>query len=191
MNLTVASNNKHKIAEIKEILAPFFDAVLSQSEAGITLEVTEDGDTFLANAEKKARAIHALAGGAVIADDSGLSVEALAGAPGVRSARYAGEPCDDKSNNALLLRNMKGTQNRAAKFVCAVCLITPDGKTLLGYGEIYGEILAAPRGTGGFGYDPLFYIPDAGKTMAELEPAQKNKISHRYRALTDLAAKLK
>lgn len=190
MDLIVASNNKHKIKEIKEILSPYFDNILSQSEAGIDLEVVEDAETFLGNAKKKARSIFAITGKAAIADDSGLCVDALGGAPGVFSARYAGEPCNDKNNNALLLQNIGNNQNRQAKFVCAISLVIEDENELFGIGEIEGEILHKERGSGGFGYDPLFYVPVLGKTFAEAGAEEKNKVSHRYKALMDLVKKL-
>lgn len=196
MDLIVASNNKNKIKEIKQILSERFDNILSQSEAGIDIEVVEDGNTFLENAQKKSHAIYEIlsregrAETAVIADDSGLMVDALGGAPGIYSARYAGEPCDDKKNNALLLEKLKNETSRSAKYVCAVSLVTKDGE-LSGYGEIAGEILHEGRGDGGFGYDPIVFIHTLGKTFAQSLPEEKNKVSHRYKALIDLAEKLK
>jgi XTP/dITP diphosphohydrolase len=190
MDLIIASNNKHKIKEIKDILSPYFDKISSQSEAGIDAEIEEDAGTFSGNAEKKARAVFDLTGKASLADDSGLMVDALGGAPGVYSARYAGIPCNDRANNSLLLKDMEGQKNRSARFVCAVALVTGE-EVIFGHGEIMGEILYEGRGSGGFGYDPLFYIPSLGKTFAEAVYEEKNSISHRYRALTDLAGKLR
>lgn len=187
--LLIASNNQKKLKEIKEILSGFFLPV-SLSEKGIVSEPEETGTTFEENALIKARAAALLSGFPSLADDSGLSVEALCGAPGVYSARYAGEPTDDEKNNRLLLENMKGKTDRRAKFVSSVVLVLSSGQVLSAHGECEGIILEEGRGKNGFGYDPLFYLPEFGKTMAELSPEEKNAVSHRGRALRNLREKL-
>lgn len=185
MELLIASNNQKKLKEIREILSDFFSPV-SLAEKGIVSEPEETGTTFEENAEIKARAAAEISGMPALADDSGLAVETLNGEPGVYSARYAGEPCNDENNNHLLLENMKGKQNRNAKFVSAVVLVLPTGETVTAYGECRGVLLEEGRGENGFGYDPLFYLPEFGKTMAELSPEEKNRISHRGEALRNL-----
>ena len=190
MKLILASNNAHKLAEIKEILGGHFEEILTLREAGIEHETVEDGETFLDNARKKAREIAALSGCCALADDSGLCVDALGGAPGVYSARFAGEHGNDGANNALLLEKLRGEENRAAHFTCAVVLAYPDGRELSAEGYFYGQIAHAPAGENGFGYDPLFYLPDYACTSAQLTPAQKNSVSHRGKALRALLEKL-
>ena len=190
MKLILASNNAHKLREIKEILGDHFEQILTLREAGIEHETIEDGTTFLENAAKKAREIAEISGCCALADDSGLCVDALGGAPGVYSARYAGEHGDDEANNALLLKNMEGIQERGAHFACAIVLARPDGTELSAEGKFYGEINHAPAGENGFGYDPLFFLPEYGCTSAELSPEEKNGISHRGRALRALLEKL-
>ena len=180
--LAFASGNKHKVAEIGAMLRPRgWDVV------PLSLTVDEDAATFVGNAEKKARAALAQSGLASLADDSGLEVDALDGAPGVHSARYAGEPCDDAANNAKLLAALAGVpdERRTARFRCALVFVDGDGTRLVAEGACEGRIGRAPRGTGGFGYDPLFLVDGdaAGRTMAELAPDEKNRISHRARAL--------
>ncbi len=181
-----ASGNKHKLAEITAMLAPRGFEV-----APIVLTVEEDADTFVGNAEKKARAALLQSGLPSLADDSGLEVDALDGAPGVYSARYAGEPCDDAANNRKLLGALTGVPDarRTARFRCALVFVDSDGTRLVTDGSCEGRIGHAPRGTGGFGYDPLFFVDgDAdGRTMAELPPDEKNRISHRARALAAMA----
>ena len=186
MKLVIASNNKKKIGEIKEILSAWFTDVLSMSEAGIDVEVEEDGQTFEENALKKATEIQKLLPGcAVLSDDSGLAVDALNGAPGVYSARYSGGHGDDAANNAKLLREMANVPDdkRTGRFVCAIALVRDGHEPLVVRGESEGVILHAPRGEGGFGYDPLFYVPRFELTFSEMTPEQKNAISHRGRAL--------
>ena len=185
MKLVIASNNKHKIAEIKAILSGKFDQILSLAEAGIEVDPEENGQTFAENALIKARACYELAGCACLADDSGLIVDALNGDPGVRSARYAGEPCDDARNNQKLLANMEQVADRTAHFVSVVALV--DGaREVTAEGRTSGRILTEYRGDGGFGYDPLFYADELGKTYAEATAEEKNKISHRAKALEGL-----
>jgi XTP/dITP diphosphohydrolase len=180
--LAFASGNKHKVAEIAAMLRPRGWEVVP-----LTLSVDEDAPTFAGNAEKKARAALAASGLPSLADDSGLEVDALDGAPGVLSARYAGEPCDDGANNRKLLGALAGVPaaRRTARFRCALVFVDGDGTRLVSDGACEGRIGEAPRGAGGFGYDPLFLVDgDArGRTMAELAPDEKNRISHRARAL--------
>ena len=190
MKLILASNNAHKLAEIREILGGCFEEIRTLREAGIVHETVEDGETFLDNARKKAREIAEISGCCALADDSGLCVDALGGAPGVYSARFAGEHGDDEANNALLLEKLQGVENRAAHFTCAVVLAYPDGRELSAEGYFYGEIAHAPAGENGFGYDPLFFLPAYGCTSAQLSPEEKNRISHRGKALRALLGKL-
>ena len=178
MNLYVATHNKHKVGEIAAIL-PNWTIVPDDPR-----DVEENAPDFAGNALIKVRAIAARHCGAwCLADDSGLAVDALGGAPGVHSARYAGEPCDNAANNALLLKNLKGVVDRRAAFVCAVALVDPEGREHVVEGRCPGVVAESPAGAGGFGYDPLF-VPDGfTKSFAELAPAEKNAISHRGRAL--------
>lgn len=187
--LLIATNNAGKTAEIKAILGDFYDEVVSLKDAGILLEVEEDGESFEENAIKKAREAAAVAGCDVLADDSGLCVDALAGAPGIYSARYAGENATDAQNNEKLLAALNGMQDRTARFVCVVALVS-GGNVTTARGEIEGVIAAEPSGSGGFGYDPLFYVPDMGQTFAQIPSDIKNTLSHRARALGALKAKL-
>lgn len=194
MKVIVASNNPNKIREIKAILSPLGWEVLSQGEAGVHVDPEETGDTFEENSLIKALAVMNACGMAAIADDSGLSVDALNGDPGVHSARYGGSLCpDDKSRNELLRRTMESVpdDNRGAKFVSVITMVRPEGNVISASGEICGEILREERGGGGFGYDPLFYIPSEGCTMAQLTPERKNQISHRANALKAFVEKLK
>ena len=186
MKLIIASNNAHKLTEMKAILAPFFDDVQSMREAGIEHETVEDGQTFMENALKKARELAELSGCCAIADDSGLCVDALGGAPGIYSARFSGVHGDDKANNRLLLEKLEGVENRAAHYTCAIALCWPDGKMLTAEDYLFGEIAHDEKGTGGFGYDPLFLLPERGLRTAELGPGEKNAISHRGKALRKL-----
>lgn len=193
MKLVIASNNAHKIAEIKAILAPYFDEILSLKDAGIAIDVVEDGETFAENARKKAEEVLAVADAdAVLSDDSGLMVDALGGAPGVYSARYAGEGHDDAANNAKLLDAMRDVPDsaRTCRFVSAIALARHGCETLIRIGKVEGTLLRAPRGTSGFGYDPLFYYAPAGKTFAELDASEKNLVSHRKRGLEAIRAAL-
>lgn len=190
MKLILASNNAHKLREIKEILGDRFGEILTLREAGIEHETVEDGETFLENARKKAREIAEISGCCALADDSGICVDALGGAPGIYSARFAGEHGDDEANNALLLEKLQGAEDRSAHFTCVVVMAWPDGRELSAEGRLYGEIAFEPAGDGGFGYDPIFYLPDRGCTDAQLPPGEKNRISHRGKALRALLEKL-
>lgn len=186
MKLIIASNNAHKLTEMKAILSPFFDDVQSMREAGIEHETVEDGTSFMENAVKKARELAEISGQAAIADDSGICVDALDGAPGIFSARFSGVHGDDKANNRLLLEKLEGVENRAAHYTCAIALCWPDGKMLTAEDYLFGEIAHDEKGTGGFGYDPLFLLPERGLRTAELGPGEKNAISHRGKALRKL-----
>lgn len=192
----LASHNAHKLAEIRVILADEFDKVLSLKDVGVAVDIDETGTTFEQNAYIKAKAIaDLLPGYAVVADDSGLCVPCLNGEPGVYSARYAGEVCDDHANNRLLLHNLHEREktlprDRAAYFVSAVVLLFPDGRYLSGEGRVDGTILDEYRGNGGFGYDPLFLCTELNKTFAEATADEKNSVSHRARALAELKRKL-
>ena len=179
MKLILASNNAHKLTEMKAI------------EAGIEHETVEDGKTFMENAVKKAKELAELSGCCAIADDSGLCVDALAGGPGVFSARFAGVHGDDKANNALLLKELEGERERSAHYTCAIALAWPDGRLLTAEDYLYGEIAYDERGTNGFGYDPLFLLKELGLRTAELTPEEKNRISHRGKALRKLVEELK
>ena len=190
MKLIIASNNAHKLTEMKAILSPFFDDVQSMREAGIEHETVEDGTTFMENAAKKARELAEISGHAAIADDSGICVDALDGAPGIYSARFSGVHGDDKANNRLLLQKLQGVENRAAHYTCAIALCWPDGKMLTAEDYFYGEIGQEEKGTNGFGYDPLFFLPEYGCTSAQISPEEKNRISHRGKALRKLVGLL-
>ena len=190
MKLIIASNNAHKLTEMKAILAPFFEDIQSMREAGIEHETVEDGSTFMENALKKARELAELSGCCAIADDSGLCVDALGGAPGIFSARYSGTHGDDQANNRKLLKELEGVKDRGAHYTCAIALVLPDGKTVTAEDYLYGEIARDARGSNGFGYDPLFIIPELGKRTAEISAEEKNRISHRGKALRRLVQKL-
>ena len=191
MKLIIASNNAHKLIEIKAILGDVFREILSMREAGITHETVEDGETFLENAEKKARDMAEISGCYALADDSGLCVDALNGSPGIYSARFAGEHGNDEANNDLLLQKLENVTDRGAHYTCAMALACPDGRMITAEGYLYGEIGYERRGHNGFGYDPLFILPERGCTTAELSPEEKNAISHRANALHALLEKLK
>lgn len=187
MKLLIASNNAHKIAEIKAIVGGYFDEVLSLREAGVEAEVEETGTTFAENARIKAEAILKLTGCAALADDSGLMVDALNGAPGVYSARYAGVHGDDAANNRKMIDQLREVAApRRAQFVSAIALARPGLPLVVSTGICRGEITFAPRGEGGFGYDPYFVPEGMSKTFAELSGDIKNAISHRARALEAL-----
>lgn len=192
MRFVLASHNKKKIAELYAILKDVFSdvEVVSLSDLGMNEEIEEDGETFEENALIKAR-VAAKTGAIGVADDSGLAVDALGGAPGVYSARYSG--LGDEENNKKLLRELEGKKasERSAKFVSAVACVFPDGREFTFRGEAPGVILEEARGEGGFGYDPLFYVPELGMTYAELDKDTKNSVSHRARALGLFAAKMK
>ncbi len=187
--LVIATNNQGKVREIKAILGGFYDEILSLKDAGIILEVAEDGETFEENAIKKALQASRITGCDTLADDSGLCVEALGGAPGIYSARYAGENATDIDNNNKLLWEMRGQKNRKARFVCVMALAIV-GETVVARGEAEGTIAHAPQGQGGFGYDPLFISDEFGQTFGDLPEGIKNSISHRSRALAALKEKI-
>ncbi len=191
MKLIIASNNAHKLVEIKAILGDFFDEVLSLREAGIDHDTVEDGTTFMENALKKAREIAEISGCCALADDSGICVDALDGAPGIFSARFSGVHGDDKANNRLLLEKLEGKDNRKAHYTCAIALVRPDGSSVTAEGYLHGEIGFEEVGENGFGYDPLFILPERGCTTAQLSAEEKNAISHRAVALKELVEKLK
>ena len=188
MQLIFASNNQGKIREVQAILknCPGFEnvTVLSLRDIGFTDDIVEDGTTFEENALIKARTVAAL-GYTCIADDSGLEVDALDGAPGVYSARYSGGHGNDAENNLLVLKNLQGVpdEKRTARFTCAIACATPDGCSFTVRASCEGRILHAEEGDGGFGYDPLFYVEKYGKTLACVTPEEKNAISHRGKAL--------
>jgi XTP/dITP diphosphohydrolase len=197
MKLIVATRNPGKLIEIRQLLAGIDVEVVGVDElGGMPDEIDEDADTFAGNAAKKARVIAAAAWLPTLADDSGLEVDALGGAPGVRSARFAGIPCSDAANNQkllLLLRDVPPAR-RTARFRCAVALADPHGplgdEIVGAEGSCQGTILADPRGSGGFGYDPLFYSPELGRTFAEAGVGPKSGISHRARALAAIRPRL-
>jgi len=191
--LIVASNNDHKIIKIKQILSQFPFEVLSLKEASINIDVEEIGITFMENAYLKASEIFKLAdGNMVLADDSGLSVESLDGAPGIFSARFAGEHGNSKANNEKLLSILEGEseERRKAKFICAMVLIVNEDEVVKVQGEAEGVITAEFRGEEGFGYDPLFFVKEYNKTFAQMSSEEKNAISHRGRALEKLKSEL-
>lgn len=190
--IILASNNEHKIIEIREILKNFGFEIISLKDADIDIEIVEDGETFEENAYKKANEIMRITGEAVLADDSGLEVDALHGQPGVLSARFSGEHGNDKKNNEKLLSMLKDVPEnlRTARFVCSIVLLFPDGTEIKAYGHVNGVIGYVERGINGFGYDPLFIIPELNKSFAELSGSEKNAISHRGRALEQLREKL-
>ncbi len=191
MKLIIASNNAHKLVEIKAILGSVFEEIVSLREAGIDHDTVEDGTTFMENAIKKAREIAEISGCCALADDSGICVDALDGAPGIYSARFSGIHGDDKANNRLLLEKLEGKDNRKAHYTCAIALVRPDGSTVTAEGYLHGEIGFEEKGENGFGYDPLFILPERGCTTAEISSEEKNAISHRAVALKELLKKLK
>ena len=185
--LVVASGNKHKLREIAEIFTNY--EIVSQKEMGFDEDVEETGETFMENALIKARAACKALGLPVLADDSGICVDALDGKPGVYSARYSGKHGDDKGNRQLLLKNLEGVKNRKAHFACAVVLVFPDGKEITAEGNTYGSILLEEEGNGGFGYDPIFFNDDLQKSFGVATFEEKNAVSHRFRALQNLRVK--
>ena len=192
MKIVLASRNKHKIEEWQATLRKYMDGVeiLSLDEVGILGEIEENGETFYDNALIKASTA-AKSGYIGIGDDSGLSVDALGGAPGIYSARYAGEDGNDAKNNEKILRELDGVSDRRARFVCTIACVFPDGDepiTVTGYAE--GEMLTEAKGEGGFGYDPLFYSTEGKKTFSEMTAEEKNAVSHRGKAVEKFAAVL-
>ena len=190
MRFVLATHNPGKLREMGEILKDFGIEVVSPKDLGITVDVEETGSTFAENAMLKAKAICKAADLPAIADDSGLCVDALNGAPGVYSARYGGEGLDDKVRYMLLLSSLRGAPTRAAHFACAVACAFPNGDTLTAEGRCDGSIAYAPLGEGGFGYDPVFLLPGTGKTFGQLTQEEKSAVSHRGRALREFSEKL-
>ncbi len=191
MKFVLASQNQHKLAEMNLILSAHGVEVVLQSELGLHVDVEETGSTFAENAMLKARAVMEASGLPAIADDSGVCVDALQGAPGVYSARYGGPDLDDVGRYRLLLNVMQGQTNRSAHFTSAIACIFPNGDTIEAEGECPGTIAFAPMGDGGFGYDPVFFLPQLKKTYAQLTPEEKAAVSHRGKALAVFEEKLK
>ncbi|MBQ7924472.1 MAG: RdgB/HAM1 family non-canonical purine NTP pyrophosphatase [Clostridia bacterium] len=185
--LVVATGNAHKLREIAEIFPDY--EVVSQKQMGFCEDVEETGTTFAENALIKARAACKALGLPVLADDSGICVDALGGKPGIYSARYCGIHGDDKGNRRLLLKNLEGVKERKAHFNCAVALVYPDGRESVVEGKTHGSILLAEEGDGGFGYDPIFFSEDLQKSFGVATAEEKNAVSHRFRALQALRAK--
>ena len=190
MRFVLATHNPGKLQEMGEILRDLGVEVVSPAALGIPVDVEETGTTFLENALLKAKAICRAANLPAIADDSGLCVDALNGAPGVYSARYGGEGLDDRGRCMLLLNSLRGATTRAAHFSCAVACAFPNGDTLTAEGRCDGSIAYAPLGDGGFGYDPVFLLPGTGKTFGQLSQEEKSAVSHRGKALKEFAGKL-
>lgn len=191
MRIIAATGNANKLREISEIFTPLGFEVVSQADAGFDIEVEETGSTFAKNALIKARAVAMLCDDYVIADDSGLCVDALGGRPGVLSARYAGDGASDSDKINKLLGELDGEANRRAKFVCAIAFIYPDSREIVTQGEVSGMILKEPRGENGFGYDPVFFSDELSKTFAQASNEEKNSVSHRARALAALYDELR
>ena len=194
MKVVLASKNQHKLIEISKITEKFDMELVLQSKLGVDIDVEETGTTFEENSFLKAEAVMKATGLPALADDSGIAVDALDGAPGVYSARYGfDETLDDWGRLLLLLKNTEHVPDgqRQAQFVCVITLVTPDGKTIQARGEIHGELLREARGENGFGYDPIFYYPPLGKTTAQMRPEEKNQVSHRANALKIFYDKLK
>lgn len=190
MKLVLASDNKNKLREFRVLFDSFDIELISKAESGFTDEVEETGETFAENARIKAEAVMRATGLPAIADDSGLCVDALGGAPGVHSARYTGNHADsDKDRYELLLRNLDGRDDRTARFVCSLCCVIPNGDILAAEGTCEGSILLSPSGENGFGYDPVFCPDGFDRSMAELTMEEKNAISHRGKALAQFKQK--
>lgn len=191
MNIILATHNKNKVVELQRVLSDIFSdvMVMTATEAGFTDDIEENGSTFEENAMIKARAVKK-EGYISVADDSGLCVNALDGAPGIYSARYSGEPKSDERNNALLLANLEGKNDRSAYFVSAIACVMPNGEEFTVRGTADGYMLTEQKGQGGFGYDPLFYFPTLDKTFAELTTDEKNQVSHRGNAIRAFAEEL-
>lgn len=188
-----ATGNEGKMREIRLILADLGLEILSMKEAGAVVDIEEDGTTFAENAEIKARAVWNCTGGIVLADDSGLVVDYLGGEPGVYSARYMGEDTSYEIKNRAIIDRLKDAkeEERTARFVSAIAAVLPDGTVIHTEGTVEGVIAHTPAGTGGFGYDPIFYLPEYGMTSAEIPIEKKNEISHRGKALEAMKIKLK
>lgn len=190
MKVILASKNQHKLVELSAILSQLGFEIALELEYGLDIDVEETGTTFEENSFLKAQAVMKASGLPVLADDSGLMVDALGGAPGVYSARY-GNKSSDQERTAFLLENMKTVpeEKRTAKFVCVITCLWPDGRKIVARGECPGRIAFQPHGENGFGYDPVFYLPEKDKTYAQLSSDEKNAISHRARALQDFCRK--
>ena len=194
MKVVLASKNPHKLVEISRITQKFGMELVLQSELGVDIDVEETGTSFEENSYLKARAVMEATGLPALADDSGIAVDALNGEPGIYSARYGfDESLDDWGRLQLLLKNTENVPDgqRQAQFVCVITLVTPEGKVIQARGEVHGELLRAPAGEGGFGYDPIFYYPPFGKSLAEVSAEEKNQVSHRANALRAFYEKLK
>ena len=194
MKVVLASKNKHKLVEISKITEKFDMELVLQSELGVDIDVEETGTTFEENSFLKAEAVMKATGLPALADDSGIAVDALNGEPGIYSARYGfDESLDDWGRLLLLLKNTEHVPDgqRQAQFVCVITMVTPDGEVIQARGEIHGELLRAPVGENGFGYDPIFYYPPMGMSTAQMCPEDKNQVSHRGNALKVLNEKLK
>ena len=194
MKVVLASKNKHKLEEISQITRKFDMELVLQSELGVDIDVEETGTTFEENSFLKAEAVMKATGLPALADDSGIAVDALNGEPGIYSARYGFDPTlDDWGRLLLLLKNTEHVpdRKRQAQFICVITLVTPEGQTIQARGEVHGELLRAPAGENGFGYDPIFYYPPFGKTLAQATAEEKNQVSHRANALKVLYQKLK
>ena len=190
MKFVLASHNDHKLAEMQRILGELGVEVVLESDVGVDIEVDETGETFEENSLLKAKAVMEATGLPAIADDSGLCVTALAGGPGVYSARYGGEGLSDADRYRLVLEALKGQVDRSAKFVSVVTACFPNGDVLVARGECPGVIAYAPQGDNGFGYDPVFFVPGLRKTFAQMAPEEKNAISHRGKALEKFRTEL-
>ena len=194
MKIVLASKNPHKLVEISKITEKFGFELVLQSQLGVDIDVEETGTTYEENSYQKAYAVMKATGLPALADDSGIAVDALNGAPGVYSARYGGDPTlSDWDRLELLLKNTEHVPDgqRQAQFVCVITLVTPEGQTIQARGEIHGELLREPKGENGFGYDPIFYYPPFGKTTAEISAEEKHAVSHRGKALRVFYDKLK
>lgn len=188
--IVFATSNAGKMREIRELLKDLGAEILSMKEAGVHIDIVEDGDTFEANALIKARAVWEQTGGIVLADDSGLEVDALNKEPGVYSARYMGENTSYEIKNWNLIHRLSGVpdEKRTARFVCVIAAVLPDGRTLSVRDTMEGRIAYEPAGEGGFGYDPILFLPEFGKTSAEITMEEKNAVSHRGKALRAMKA---
>jgi len=191
MRFVLATANPGKLREMQEVLSPLGIEVISRDELGIDITVEETGSTFYENALLKAKAICQVSGMPAIADDSGIVVEALGGAPGLYSSSYGGDLMTNEERCDFLLKNMEGMEQRGAKFVCTIVCLYPDGSLISAYGECPGELALSPRGKNGFGYDPIFIASGTDKTLAELLPDEKHRISHRGKALRQFAEQLR
>lgn len=186
--IIIASGNKGKVQEVREILAELDVEIVSMHEAGVNMEIDETGSTFAENAAIKAKAVAECTGGIVLADDSGLEIDYLNKEPGIYSARYMGETTPYTIKNAALIERLKDAKEaeRSARFICAIAVVFPDGELLSTAGTIEGRIAYEEKGSNGFGYDPIFYLPEYEKTTAQLSEKEKNRISHRGKALEQM-----